>query len=274
MAQDIATIYLASILLEKNRWNGKGPSLLVSDWMEPAAEAGFSGLEIWMNHLLLASREEWELIRQKAQDLALPVALISSYVPTDGSDKAKRLRDAVTETVDYFRPRGLKVNIGGKARKRASPEEIEEGVEFLRDWSGRLPRDLTLLLENHDNTFMDEEEAIEPTRLSLGADRFKSILHPFTLETDRLKAVLESRGDSIAHMHVQTLQGHDRVALADNRDLVMEALRLITARGYDGSWSLEFTRGTSKPGEEAESLFDAAERDLNFLVNALGRLKG
>jgi len=56
MAMAGSTILLSTRLLEKNRSNGKGPSLLVSDWMEAVGEAGFGGIELWMNHLFFSSR--------------------------------------------------------------------------------------------------------------------------------------------------------------------------------------------------------------------------
>src|SRR5688572_3109823 len=127
-----SAIYLSTILLEKNRWNGKGPSLLVSDWMEPIGEAGFSGLEIGMNHLLFASRSEWELIKEKALESDLTLALISSVIPADASDKSRRLRDTLLEACDYFRPDGLKFSLVEDARAKGG--DIAERLEFVKDW--------------------------------------------------------------------------------------------------------------------------------------------
>src|SRR4051812_28022730 len=106
-----SAVYLSTILLEKNRWNGKGPSLLVSDWIEETGEAGFVGLEVWMNHLLFSSRSEWELIKERSAESDLPISLISATLPADASDKSQRFRDSVIEACDYFRPDGLKFSL-------------------------------------------------------------------------------------------------------------------------------------------------------------------
>ncbi len=39
--------------------------------------------------------------------------------------------------------------------------------------------------------------------------------------------------------------------------------------GFQGSWTLETTRGMGASGENVDSLFDEAEEDLNFLMNVL-----
>jgi hypothetical protein len=40
---------------------------------------------------------------------------------------------------------------------------------------------------------------------------------------------------------------------------------------FQGSWTLESTRGAGAPGENNDDLFDSAEADLNFLVEELGK---
>src|SRR5690606_5291368 len=112
-------IYLSTLLLEKNRSNGKGPSLLVSDWIEETAEAGFAGLEVWMNHLHFSSRSEWELIRERTGESSLPFAFISASLPADTSDKSRRYLDSVLEACDYFGPDGLKFSLTDPARSEA-----------------------------------------------------------------------------------------------------------------------------------------------------------
>ena len=55
-------IYISSVLLEKNRWGTRVPSLKVSDWSQRMFDAGFDGIELWENHLLLADAAEREAV--------------------------------------------------------------------------------------------------------------------------------------------------------------------------------------------------------------------
>ena len=104
-------VNLSTLLMEKNRWNGKGPSLLVSEWIEPIGEAGFAGLDLWMNHLRFASRSEWDIIKDLSTDSDLDLAFISATIPSDNSDKSQRLRDSILEACDFFRPVSLKFSL-------------------------------------------------------------------------------------------------------------------------------------------------------------------
>ena len=57
--------YLASILLEPNRWKpGRPPSIRVSEWSARAAAAGFDGWELWENHYRLAEPDEQRRLEQ------------------------------------------------------------------------------------------------------------------------------------------------------------------------------------------------------------------
>src|SRR3954469_24160701 len=140
-------IYLSTLLLEKNRSNGKGPSLLVSDWIEPAAEAGFAGLEIWINHLLFSSRSEWELIQEKAQESDLPLSMLFATLPVDDSDKSQKLRESILEACDYFRPDGLKFSVTEDVRGRGAVP-LEEALASIKTWAYDVPKDIGLLYES------------------------------------------------------------------------------------------------------------------------------
>ena len=56
--KNTTAIFLSSVLLEKNRWDSRIPSLKISDWLRSIADAGFDGVELWENHLLLADAAE------------------------------------------------------------------------------------------------------------------------------------------------------------------------------------------------------------------------
>lgn len=252
-------IYLSTMLLEKNRSNGKGPSLLVSDWMEPISEAGFSGLEIWMNHLLFSSRSEWELIRERGLEADLASALISSPLPMDASDKNQRLRDTLLEACDYFRPEGLKLVTSAK----------DEALDFLKTWSRDVPREIGIYFDCREGETVLTE--LDRVRKSLGGGRFKAVLHPFLLSPKDFEDALRASGDFIGNLGVQARKGGKWALLSENRE---ESLKIIAATkrgGYKGTWTQEYTKGAGLAGEDIDDLFDNSEADFNFLTETLAR---
>jgi hypothetical protein len=253
-------IYLSTMLLEKNRSNGKGPSLLVSDWMEPISEAGFGGLEIWMNHLRFSSRSEWELIRELGQEADLATAMIASALPIDASDKSQRLRESILEACDYFRPEGLKLALGGAG---------EEALDFLRTWSRDVPRDIGLYFDCPEGE--GGVSGLEAVREALSGGRFRAVIHPFLFSSSEFEKALETYGDFIGNLGVQCGKGGQWAQLAESQDLVLKILAAARKRGYKGAWTLEYTKGAGLPKEDIEALFDNAEADLNFLTDILAR---
>jgi sugar phosphate isomerase/epimerase len=257
MAISGSAINLSTLLLEKNRANGKGPSLLVSEWIEDAGEAGFAGLEVWINHLLFASRSEWELIRERAGEADLPIAAIAAALPVDGSDKSQRFRDAVIEASDYFRPGNLKLALADM--------RSEETLGFLKEWSHDVPRDIALLLDGGEGA---GAEALSRARAALGGERFQGVLHPFLFAPKELEAALAATGDFAANLAVHAKKGGQRVLLEENAEEHRTIVSLVRGRGFKGTWTLESTKGAGLPGENIEKMFDHAEKDLNFLVEA------
>jgi hypothetical protein len=257
MAISGSAVILSSLLLEKNRSNGKGPSLLVSDWMEDAGEAGFSGLEIWINHLLFSSRSEWDLIRERSEETDLPIAALAASLPLDGSDKSQRLRESILEACDYFRPDALKLGM---------PDlRSEDALGFLKDWSRDVPRDTLLLLDGGEGIPPD---ALAQAHTVLGEGRFQAVLRPFLFAPNELEAAFEAAGDFIGNLGIQARKGGQRILLEENAADQMKILSLLRGRRFTGTWTLESTKGAGLPGENIETLFDNAEMDLNFLIEA------
>jgi hypothetical protein len=252
-------VYLSTFLLEKNRSNGKGPSLLVSDWMEPISEAGFAGLEIWMNHLFFSSRSEWELIRERGEESDLATGMISSVLPADGSDKSQRLRDALLEACDYFRPEGLKL----------LPGRGEEALDYFKTWSKDVPRDIAILVDCREGE--GGVDGLDRAREVLQGGRFQAVIHPFLLSAEEFEQVLRRHGDFIGNMGVQAKKGGQWIRLSEAGE---EAARIAAASrklGFKGTWSLELTKGAAQSGEDIDRMFDHAEADLNFLTESLAR---
>jgi hypothetical protein len=257
MASSASAVNLSTVLLEKNRFNGKGPSLLVSDWIEETAEAGFSGLEIWMNHLLFSSRSEWELIKVRSAESDLPVSMISATIPADASDKSQRFREAVLEACEYFRPDGLKFSL--QDFKVNAPDPLD----FIKEWSRDVPRDIALFFDGGETAGAAETNS---ARKALAGDRFKAVLHPFLFSPKDLERVLGAAGDFVANLGVQAKQGGEWILLEENASHHALIIAAVRASGFKGSWSMECTKGAGLKGESSEALFDNAEKDLNFLI--------
>lgn len=256
-----SAVNLSTLLLEKNRFNGKGPSLLVSEWMEEAGEAGFAGLEIWINHLLFSSRSEWEAIMDHSRDSDLPISALVAALPVDGSDKSQRFRDSVIEAIDYFRPDALKFTLPDPR----SPE----GLEFAKEWSRDVPRDTNLLFDGGEAF---GAEAVAEARKALEGGRFKAVLHPFQIAPAELDAALAAAGDFVGNLGVQAKKAGKHILLEESGEEPRKIIAAARAKGFKGDWTLEFTKGTGLPGEDIEGQFDNAEKDLNFLIEAQSRV--
>jgi hypothetical protein len=256
MAVTGSAVNLSSLLLEKNRSNGKGPSLLVSEWVEEAGEAGFAGIEIWINHLLFSSRSEWELIRDRSGDADLPISAITAALPSDGSDKSQRFRDSLIEACDYFRPESLKLGLADIASENA--------LGFLKEWSRDVPREAVLWVDGGEAT---TPAALAKARGALDG-RIRGVLRPFLMAPAELAAAFDAGGDFIANFGVQPKRGQPAGLLEENAEASRKIIALARARGFKGSWTLESAKGAGLPGENIERLFDNAERDLNFLIEA------
>lgn len=260
MAISGSAVNLSTLLLEKNRANGKGPSLLVTEWMEETGEAGFTGLEIWINHLVFSSRSEWELIVERSGEYDIPVSTIAAAIPVDGSDKSQRFRDSVLEALDYFRPDTLKFTL-------ADPK-APEAFGFIKEWSRDVPRDSSLLFDGGETA---GAQALAEARTALDGGRFKAVVHPFLLAPKDLDAALAAAGDFVGNMGVQARKGAKAILLADNPEIHRKVIAAVRGSGFVGSWTLESTEGAGLPGEDIEGLFDNAEKDLNFLIEAQTR---
>jgi hypothetical protein len=268
MAISGSAIYLSSFLLEKNRWNGKGPSLLVSDWMEEAGEAGYAGLEIWMNHLHFTSREEWELIRQRASESDLPISLISATLPVDASDKSQRYRESIIEACDYFRPDAFKF---GFAEAGFGKSGGLDSLEFAKEWCRDLPREIGMLFDIGGGGESADAETLRAARAALPGDRFKAVLHPFLYLPGELAEALRSAGDFVANLGVQAKREGKWILLEENAEENLKVIAAVRESGFKGTWSLELSSGADLPKLDIEGLFDNAEKDLNFLIEAQAR---
>lgn len=250
-------IYIGSILLEANRHRaGKAPTFRVSEWLDRFREAGFDGVELWENHATLAPDEE---VRALAAS-SLPMAVYNAYAtfwdgsrgPADSTAMARRLGS-----------RAVKFNF---SRDAAQTEADLRGVAA---WERGLPDGIRALCECHPGTIAETPAQAAALFDRLGRERFDVLVHPFS-RPEGLSEWFQVLGPMVTHVHVQMRDEDNLPIRLDRRPaFVRDTVRLMRDAGFRGSWTLEFTEGTNRPGENIDDLWANALLDLAFLREAL-----
>lgn len=255
-------IYIGTILLEKNRWaKGKQPSYSVREWLPRFEKDGFDGLELWENHVLLAPPEEAQALERSR----VPVAVYNTYMGFD--DRGEEARRKAAQMAARLKAQSVKYNVGADKAKTA------EYVNNVRAWAEMLPKDCRLLCECHAGTIMEKPgQAAEVFAELKDEARFQAIVHPFTESPESLRAWFRALGPKrITHAHVQYREKGTLKKLSADAARNKEILAVLREAGFAGTYTLEFTEGTSAPGgENMESLYRAALEDRDFLQRYQG----
>ena len=251
-------VILSTFLMEPNRRNGKGPTLLVSEWIEYIAEAGYRSVEIWAPHILLTTRSEWEAIREKSLEFELPIASILVQIPTDASQKSHKYRESIIEATTYFECLDIRFTL-------PTTGTLKEKQEVVGHWAQDLSRECHLIRsfdtwpeKNEMNAWRDVLEG-----------RFRVSVNPLAFAVDKWEPLFQDAGDDLVNIGLQPPE--DIIPQPIKK---MEHLRKLIVclrdMNFRGSWTLDST-GVGVKGESVDDLFDAAEEDLNFLVGALAK---
>lgn len=250
-----APIYLGTILLEPNRWRGaKEPSILASEWIARARAAGMDGVELWENHYAQADASERAAVRQITQGAPL---IFNSYASLDS--EAAAARKAVTANILESGAEAIKFNAGGDTTRH------DEYVANARDWAEQLPG-VKMLCECHPGSALETPEAAARAFEVWDAARFGVMIHPFTTPPDELRRWLQLLGPQVEHAHVQIRHAGGRPARLDMQpDTARAMLQILCEGGFAGSFTLEFTEGTSSENDRPEFLWQNALADLQFL---------
>ncbi len=261
MSEIESKIYIGTILLELNRWSSpKAPTYLVSEWLERFQEAGFDGMELWEYHATLCPPEELA----KLEESDFPVAVYNTYC--DFRNESMPDQRTAADMIRRFGAKGVKFNVG------KDPALKDIYLENLRNWGDSLPEDCRLLCECHGGTIVEEPAAASEFFGGLEDERWQFIVHCLMSDLDRLKEWFSVFGKSITHAHVQMVdENGKRIRLERNPKHVREAINVMRGEGYRGSFTLEFTEGTSAPDENMEDLWKAALDDLRFLKSLLSK---
>lgn len=254
----ITAIYLASVALEPNRWKSgdkRRPSLRLEDFSAAALQAGFSGWELWEDHLFLRGGRELEALTRAE----LPVRVFNTYA-IPGQSGSERL-DAVTNALSGLAEtlRGVKFNLG-PAKESADPDAQ---IEAALRWAERIPGHIRLLCECHPGTVLEEPSAAARAFAVWPRERFGAIVHPFGQAPGRLGQWFEALGDRVEHLHLQARDARRQWSPMSAMDgIPRDTLGELQRRQFRGSAAIEFVHGLGRPGESPETLFRQACQDL------------
>ncbi len=255
-------IYLASVALEPNRWKSgekRRPSLRLDEFSAAAAGAGFTGWELWEDHLYLHPGDELASLKQTA----LPVRVFNTYT-IPGVSPPDRM-DAVAEAVNALAAtlRGVKFNLGS-AKDAAA--DVGAQIEAALHWAERLPPHVRLLCECHPGTVIEEPAAAARAFAAWPRERFGAIVHTFGQPPARLGEWFDALGERIEHLHVQARNDQRQwTPLAGMEPTLRAVLADLRGRSFRGTAALEFVYGIGQPGESPETLFTQARADLAVL---------
>ncbi len=249
-------IFIGTVLLEKNRWKSRIPSLLVSEWVDRFKKDGFDGMELWENHVLLNSPEELDALKNSG----FPVTVYNSYVTFDdeGAEKRAQAADAACK----LGAKAVKFNFGNDMSLR------DTYIKNLKDWVSKLPSDCRILCECHSGTIMEDPAFAAEVFKELGEDRYQAIVHGM-IEPSELEKWFNHLGKAITHVHVQALQDGKYVRLRKIPERLKENLKIMKDAGFAGSYTIEFAEGCATPDENIEDVYSSALDDLQVLREAL-----
>lgn len=248
-------IFLASVLLEPNRWGPlpRIPRCRLVDWLVKIGQARFDGIELWENHWIYADRQEREALISSP----VPIRVYNTYlIPSEASaEELSQLTGAVSALGATVC--GVKFNLGGAG------SNLTMEVAAALQWSRQFRQNVTLLCECHADTVMESPATAVKAFDLWPAARFGAILHPFLGENAEFNEWLRRLGARVEHMHLQMRDASLRlIPIADRESLANSRLHAVHASGFHGSLTIEFTAGVGEPDEDPQRLLDQAGRDL------------
>ncbi len=255
-------VYLASILLEKNRWGPlpRHPACRLSDWLPRIAQAGFDGIELWENHWVSAGFEE----RAKLAASPVPIRLFNSYLPPGTADAAEISRLASALRALGATVRGVKFNLADP------PAKLEAEINAALQLERQLPPGVTLCCECHADSVVDTPESAAAAFARWPVARFAAILHPFQNTDEVFAHWIRRIGPRLGHLHLQMRDpAENMIRLTDRPDFARQRLHALLDAGFRGSMSLEFTGGTGKPDEDTGIMWSRALADLALVRGIL-----
>jgi sugar phosphate isomerase/epimerase len=246
-------VLLGTVALEPNRWGAVDPSgrpaTVLADWLDPIADAGFDGLELWAGHASEAVVAH-----------PLPVPVFNSYARLGPGSSD---RDLAVAWAARLGATGVKCNVG------RDPARAAAYAEALAGWAADLPAGTSLLCECHAGTIAEDVGMAARLLAAAGPPALVGAIVHTHEPAERLRARFDAYGDRIRHVHVNHLDGGRAPRLADIAPEIGGKVRLLLDLGFTGTWTLEFVHGTSTGGDRPADLLAEATADLALLRELL-----
>lgn len=255
MSDGVLQTYIGTVCLDRTRWGSRQPSLAVSDWLKRFEADGFDGIELWEFHYLAADEAEQE----RLVAAATPVAIYNSY--TGFADEDAEARAKATEAITRLKAKAVKYNLGGDATK------LDGYRRNLLAWTERMPASCRLLCECHPGTVLENVEDAVAFFKDLDPARFGVIAH-VSGDAEGLKPWFSGFSGRVQHLHVQMRGPESDPTIPENRPPFDACFDVAKRHGYQGSVTIEFSRGIGR-GEDTETIYQNACADLAYCREAL-----
>lgn len=253
-------VLLGTVAIEPNRWGLRSPDrrplAVVADWLDPAREAGFDGVELWENHATMASEDDVAALAGSG----LPVPVFNSYASFEDEDDAAR--DAARGWMERLGATAIKYNVGN------DPAEADRYGARLARFVDALPDATAAICECHRGSAADDPAVAARILAAAGPPEKSQALVHLGEDDAYLDAMFDALGDRIRHVHVNFLN-HGNPPLAELGDDLARRVEALRARGFRGSWTLEFVTGVGSETDEPGPMVETAVRELAVLRGAL-----
>jgi sugar phosphate isomerase/epimerase len=240
-------VYLATVCLERNRWGSRSPSFCVSDWLSQFSTDGFDGIELWENHYFGADEDE----QAKLRDARGFISVFNTYVGFTNAAEEVARRRKVAELIGQLAAPAVKYNLG------ADPACLGDYRRELLSWSRLLPDTCSMLCECHPGTVLESSDRAAAFFADLDPGRFGVIAHAKG-DAASLQQWLLAFGPRVRHLHLQFREPED--AMVQGRSRLAPCVEVLRRHHYEGTASIEFTRGIGRT-EQIEAIYAAAVED-------------
>jgi sugar phosphate isomerase/epimerase len=240
---------LNSIALEPNRWTAeKKPYYRLLDLLEPIADAGFRGIEVWQYHVSRLDQQELEAVRSRIDELGLDLPVLGIYPDLHlGDDAGEAALAEAIRLLDvgvFLGVNTVKMFVGTKASSELT--DIEEAntyasLEMLVDAAE--DRDLLLAGETHANTLFDSVESVAQAMSVIDSEELEICFQPFdSSSTEQAIADYSSLAEHVIHIHLQGRKDGS-ISLLEEADIDYERLlETFEINGFAGYLSIEFVK--------------------------------
>lgn len=247
---------IGSVCLERNRWGSRVPSFAVSDWLLRFKADGFDGVELWQFHYTASDAAE----RGRLEQASSLLPIFNSYVGFD--DAAAEARAEAALIVERLGATGVKYNLGGDR------QALGIYRRNLLAWGSTLPASCRLLCECHPGTVLEKVEDAAVFFADLDPHRFGVIVHVGNASADSVAGWFGAFGDRVRHLHVQLRDADLDPVTPAGRAALDASFRIVKDHGFNGSVTLEFTRGIGR-NENIETLYANVCADMRYCREVL-----